>query len=122
MAGNRRGGICFLKIDGVQQELKGNFSYRPKFQKKTAIKGNGDIHGYKEETMEPYIEGEFTDSAKVDLNKLVKTTDAVITLQVANGKTFILREAWYAGDGIVGTDEGNIAVRFEGKDGEEMPE
>jgi len=37
-----------------------------------------------------------------------------VTLQVANGKTIVLRNAWFAGEGTVQTEEGNIAVRFEG--------
>jgi hypothetical protein len=123
MAGNpnRRGGIAYLKIDGVQQELKGNWSYRPSFEKKTAIKANSAVAGFKGEWMEPYLEGEFVNSQKLDLNKLVNIENATVTLVEPTGKTFILSEAWYAGDGIGNTEEGNVAVRFEGKTGEEIP-
>jgi hypothetical protein len=123
MAGNpnRRGGIAYLKIDGVQQELKGNWSYRPSFEKKTAVKAHSAVVGFKGEWMEPYLEGEFINSQKLDLQKLVNLESATITLVEPTGKTFILSEAWYAGDGIGNTEEGNVAVRFEGKTGEEIP-
>jgi hypothetical protein len=122
MAGNpnRRAGIAYLKIDGVQQELTGSWTYRPKFKKKTAVKGD-DVHGFKEEIMEPYLEGSFQNSQKLDLNKLVNIEDATITLVEPVGKTFILRNAWYAGEGTGDTEEGKVAVRFEGLDGEEIP-
>lgn len=118
---NRRGGIAYLKIDGVQQELSGNWTYRPSFEKKTAVKAHSGVVGFKGEWMEPYLEGEFINSQKLDLQKLINLENSTITLVEPTGKTFILSEAWYAGEGTGSTEEGKIAVRFEGKNGEEIP-
>ena len=41
-------------------------------------------------------------------------------MELANGKVVLLRDAWYAGEGNVGTEEANIQVRFEGLSGEEI--
>jgi hypothetical protein len=51
---------------------------------------------------------------------LVNTSNATVTLELANGKVVVAREAWYAGDGTVQTEEGNIAVRFEAMTVEEV--
>jgi len=56
----------------------------------------------------------------LDLKALQETTEATVVLELANGKSIILREAWYAGEGTVSTQEGNIAARFEGISAEEL--
>jgi hypothetical protein len=111
---NRRGGILSLNVNGVRQDAKGNFSYNLGKAKRDGIVGADRPHGYKEVPQIPFVEGEITDRGDLDVGALVETTDATVTLQVANGKTIVLRNAWFAGEGTVQTEEGNIAVRFEG--------
>lgn len=77
------------------------------------------MHGYKGMPRVPFIEGEITDRGNLDLAAFQALTDATITLELANGKTVILRDAWYSADGDVGTEEANIQVRFEGLSAEE---
>lgn len=116
----RRGGIIYVKIDGKQVDAKGNFTYNLGVPKRDTIIGSDSVHGYKETPQAPFIEGEITDSASLDLASLLKTDGATITLELGNGKVIALREAWFAGEGTGNTDEGNIPVRFEGKSAEEI--
>ena len=121
MAGEqRRGGIIFLKLNGTIQDAKGNFTYNLGAPKRDAIIGADAVHGFKEVPQVAFVEGEITDRRGLDLEALVNTEDATITLELANGKVIVLREAWYASEGTGNTEEGNIAVRFEGKSGEEI--
>lgn len=117
---NRRAGIIYLKIDGVLQEAKGEFTYNLGLPKREGIVGADAVHGFKETVQVPYIEGAITDRADLSL-KTFQTLDGVtVTLELNNGKTITLRDAWYAGDGNVKTGEAEIAVRFEGKTAEEV--
>lgn len=116
----RKGGIIFVKIDGEIQDAKGNFTYNLGKPKREAIVGSDQVHGFKETPQVAFIEGEITDRQTLDLERLVTTEDATVTLELANGKVISLRNAWYASEGTGNTDEGNIAVRFEGKSGEEI--
>ena len=50
----------------------------------------------------------------LDLNALLRTKDATVWLELANGKGVTLRDAWYAAEGTAKTKEGEIEVRFEG--------
>jgi hypothetical protein len=109
-----------LKVNGEIHDAKGNFNYNLGKPKREAIVGADAVHGYKETPQVSFIEGEITDRGTLDLEKLVKLDDATITLELSNGKVFVLRQAWYAGEGTVGTEEANIQVRFEGKSGEEI--
>lgn len=111
---NRRGGILSFAINGVRQDAKGNFSYNLGKAKREGVVGADAPHGFKALPQIPFIEGEITDRGDLDVGALLETEDATVTLAVANGKTIVLRNAWFAGEGTVGTEEGNIAVRFEG--------
>lgn len=120
MANNRVGGIIELKIDGTIHSAKGNFTYNIGRPVREAVVGADSVHGYKETPQVAFIEGEITDRAEMSLEALVTTTDATVYLRLANGKIIVLRQAWFAGEGTGNTEEGNIAVRFEGKSGEEV--
>jgi hypothetical protein len=116
----RRAGILYLKIDGTIYDAKGNFTYNLGKPKREAVVGSDAVHGYKETPQVAYIEGEITDSANLNLEQLVTLDDVTATLELSNGKVFVLRNAWYAGEGNVQTEEANIQLRLEGKSGEEI--
>lgn len=120
MASQRRAGLIQLQIDGMIYSAKGNFTYNLGLPKREAIVGADGVHGYKETPQVPFIEGEITDWATLELAQLVATADATVTLKLANEKTINLQHAWYAGDGTGNTEEANIGVRFEGASNEEI--
>jgi len=70
----------------------------------------------------PFIEGEITDRAELNLDTLSQITDSTIILELANDKVIALRNGWIVnGDGLTAeTDEGNVKVRFEGLSAEEI--
>ncbi len=115
-----RAGTIFLKRNGSRLDAKGNFTYRPKVKKNEMIVGSDTIHGPKQTVQVPYIEGEITDRSDLNLTELFSAIDETITLELANGKTFVLRKAMYAGEATCQTEEGNVSVRWEGQDGEEI--
>lgn len=116
----RRGGIIFLKVDSEIQQAKGSFTYNLGMPKRDAIIGADAVHGYKDMPQVAFIEGEITDRQTLNLEGLVTGENLTVTLELANGKTVVLREAWFAGEGTGNTEEGNIGVRWEGISGEEI--
>lgn len=118
--GHRRGGIIFVKVNGMQYDAKGEFTYDLGVSKKEAVVGQEGVHGFKETPKVAFIEGTITDSSTLDMKALRGTVDATVTLQLANGKTVLLREAWEASDGNVKTGEGEANFRFEGKSADEF--
>lgn len=117
---NRRAGVIYFKISGALQEAKGEFTYNLGKPKRTAIVGADSVHGYSEEPQVAFIEGAVTDRADLSLATLLAMDGELVTLELANGKTVSLRDAWYASEGSVKTKEGEIPVRFEGKSAEEV--
>lgn len=116
----RRGGLIQFNVNGVLQDAKGSFTYNLGRPMREAIVGADAVHGYVERPQVAFIEGEITDRGTLDLAALVGTTLATVTLELANGKVVALRDAWFAGEGTGNTEEGNVAVRFEGASAEEI--
>ncbi len=119
MPERRVGGMIFFDIQGEIYKAKGSFTYNLGRPKREAVVGMDRVHGFKEMPQVAYIEGVITDDQELDLERLVTVRDVLVTLRLANGKTVGLRDAWYAGEGQVTTEDGEIAVRFEGMDAEE---
>jgi len=120
MSKKRRAGQIFIKANGYQYDAKGSFSYNLGHNKKDAIVGHDAVHGYKTLPQVPFVEGIITDSGNLDVEGVVDIDDATVTLELANGKVILLTEAWYANEGTITTEEGEIPVRFEGIKAEEI--
>lgn len=118
--GQRVGGIISFKIDGEVYNAKGNFTYNLGRPMRVAVVGADRVHGYAETPQVAFIEGEITDRGTLKVSELVGITSATVELGLANGKSFVLSDAWYASEGTANTEEGNIAVRFESDNGEEV--
>jgi hypothetical protein len=120
MSNQRRGGIIQVAMNGELLDVKGNWTYNLGRAKRDGIVGSDRVHGFSEKVQIPFLEGEITDRKNLDLKKVLDATDATVTMALANGKTFVLRSAWQAGEGTANTEEGNVPVRFEGLDAEEV--
>jgi len=120
MPEKRRAGIIFFKVNGVQYDAKGSFSYNMGVPKREGMVGSDGFHGYKEMPQLAYIEGEITDRNDLDLKQLYALEDTTITLELANGKVVTLRDAYFAGEGTAQSDEATVPVRFEGPSADEV--
>ena len=113
-------GIIEFKVNGVIENAKGSFKYNLGKLKSEMIVGADRVHGHKSMPQVPYIEGEITDRGALDVEAFVAINNATVTLSLANGKVIVLKEAVYASDGDIETEEANIQVRFEGMGAEEV--
>lgn len=113
MSNNRRAGTIYVRVDGERIEAKGSFSYSLGLPKRDAIIGSDGVHGFSETAQVAFIEGATTNHRDLDLEKLFLQDGVTVTLEEANGKVVSLSDAWFAGEGTVATEEGEIAVRWE---------
>lgn len=119
--GQRLSGTIQFQVDGVPYNVVGAFTYNLGLPMREALVGHDGTHGYKEVPKVAFIEGEIRDQPGLDVAALQSITNATVTLTLAVGKLITLRGAWYASEGDVGTEDANIAVRFEGLSAEEVP-
>lgn len=115
---NKRAGRIFFRVGGVQHDAKGSFTCNSGGDKREAIVGADAIHGFKSTPQVPFVEGAITDSTDLDIDALKAIENTTVTVELANGKVFTLANAWYAADGDLTTEEGEMQVRFEGLHGE----
>lgn len=120
MAQNRVAGIAYVKWDGRQIAARGKWKSNILPTKREGIAGQDGVHGYKEMPRVPMISGDVTYVEGSSIEELHKITDATITLELANGKTHVLRNAWHSDESEVDSEEGSFPVKFEGISGEEI--
>lgn len=120
MADQRMAGLITVAVDGETQAAAGEFSYNLGIPLKETLAGADGIHGYKETPQEAFIEGDLRDRSGLDLAALFRTTDATVSLELANGKMVVLRHAWFSGEGTATTGDAIVPVRFSGLSAEEV--
>jgi hypothetical protein len=116
----RRGGIVRLQVDGEVYQVVGEWTRNLGRGMREALVGSDEVHGYKETPQTPFLEGVIRDRGDLDLDRLMRLDSATITMELPNGKVFVLYNAWFAGEGSITSDEGAVAVRFEGLSAEEI--
>lgn len=112
----RIAGTFYLKVNNKLQYASGEFKFSPGIPKREAVLSSFGFAGYKEEPTTAYIEGELLDR-DLDHKELLNLKNGTITLELANGNTFVLSEAFCCGEVSI-TTEGKLDIRFEGSKGE----
>lgn len=117
---NRIAGVAYLKVDGRQFALRGKWKSNILPTKREGISGQDGVHGYKEMPRIPTFSGDVSYVEGILVEDLPKIVNATVTLELANGKTHVLRNAWWSDESEVDTEEGSFPVKFEGLSGEEL--
>lgn len=110
---NLIGGKVFVTANGRRVAVKGNVDWNMGRDKREAIVGADGVHGVKAMPQVPFIEFATSDRSDLDLGWLQNLTDATVVLQRPNGKSVVFSNAFYAGEGTIKTEEGEVACRFE---------
>lgn len=112
--GNRIAGIGSLTVDGRQLAVRANMVIQPDPVERTGIAGQDRVHGYSEMPRVPSIEADCSLQPDLAIEDLAAYTNASVVAALADGRIFVLREAWYRMGSEVNSQEGQFRVRFEG--------
>jgi hypothetical protein len=112
-------GTAFVKIDGQQVALRGNFKIKPSGVQRESIVGLDGYHGYKETPTVPGFEMDVTDRPEVSIKKLANLTNVTIVAELINGKNYILRNAVQMAEIELNADDGTFTLHFESPEMEE---
>ena len=107
-------GTAFVRVDGRQYPLRGNFTISPSAVERTMQAGQDGVHGYQELPRVPFIEGDITLHPDLSMDDVSRPTDATITADLLNGKTYVLRNAICKDALELNSREGTVRVRWEG--------
>ena len=79
---------------------EGEFTYNLGKPKRQAEKNGAlGVAGFSAEAQVPYCDGEIYDTENLDVENLLKTEAATVTIELFNGKTFLLTGATFCGEG-----------------------
>ena len=113
MAG-RIAGVGSLTIDGRQVAVRANLTVSPDPVERTMLAGQDRVHGYQELPRVPFIEADLSLDVQLAIEDLVLMVDVTVIAELADGRTFALREAMYKGGTEINTHDGTHKARFEG--------
>jgi len=112
--GNRVAGICYVKIDGTQIEIKGGLEAPIIERKREAVVASSGVAGYKESTVVPFLKVTAIFTKDFPLAQIAAGTDLTCTGEFANGKVYTLSGAFLASESAAKGEEGEIELEFNG--------
>ena len=116
----RIAGTAYCKVNGDMLPLRGNFTVSPSAVERTFLAGQDYVHGYQELPRVPYIEGDISSTPDVSMEVLEAQVEVTVTAELANGKTYVLKEAGCKAALENNTREGQFRVKWEGTTCEEI--
>lgn len=113
MAATATVGTAIFKIDGTQYQLRGNF----KISNVTGLVNTGFANadgtgGFTAKHVNPMIEGDLSDGGSVSLAVVTGLSGNTVTLELVNGKTYVLADGWYEGEAALNAVEGTFPFKF----------
>jgi hypothetical protein len=116
----RFAGTAFVSVNGQQYALRGNLTVSPSPVERTMIAGQDGVHGYQELPRVPYIEADVSAMPGLSLEDLLLQTDVTVIAQLANRWEYVLHNAVVKGGFEENTRDGQLRVRWEGLNCEEI--
>lgn len=112
---NRIAGTCFLSVDGKNYLVSGDFEYSPSKVERETLVGMDIVHGYSEKPAVPHISGTIRDAGGLKVADLNAMTNVTVVAELANGKIIIGRNMWTVDKQTAKATDGNIEVKWEGR-------
>eukprot|EP01037_Dinobryon_pediforme_P017837 gene17837-18065_t len=109
-----------LQVDGTQYPLRGSLTVMPSQTVRSGIAGQDRVHGYSENPIVPYIEGDFSLTNDWAVEDIMGITNSTVQAELANGRVYVLSGAWQAGDMELNTKDGQAKIRFEDAFGDKV--
>jgi hypothetical protein len=114
MANNRIGGTLSFTIDGTAYEVRGSFEVQASSIKREGIAGQSGVQGYTEMPVVPGFKCDLTTNGALSFAALESISNATMQANLANGKTYVLTQAWFNSGTTISAAEGKIACEFQG--------
>ena len=114
---NRTAGICYVKLDGAQLEIKGGLEAPMAQTKREGVMSSTGPVGFKESPVQPYVKATAIFTADFPMAQVREGTSMTITAEFANGRVYTLSDAFLAAEAPAKGEEGEIELEFHGMRG-----
>jgi hypothetical protein len=113
----RVAGVCYIKADGIQLEVKGGIEIPFSPVNRETVMGLAGNAGYKETAQRQYLKLTAVFTPDFPITTLANSTNMTVTAELANGKVFTLVSAYLEGETVSNGEEGTAEIEFTGKTG-----
>lgn len=117
MSKNIVGGVGAVTVNGRRLLARAGVKYRIGGDARETVEGVDTIHGFKVAQKSWMASFDASTLKETDLVWLKEQSDATVLLELRNGRSVQLSEAWQVGDLEVDAVEGQVSVTFESRDG-----
>lgn len=108
--GQKVAGTSFVKVDGAQLTLQGGHEVPLSDKKRETV-----VPGfYKEEDLPGFVKVSVVHTPDFPRKQLVEGRDMTVTSELANGKTYVLSQAYLVGEPSNKSDDGTVELEFNG--------
>ncbi|CAL8476403.1 MULTISPECIES: phage tail tube protein [Caballeronia] len=115
--GKRVAGMCFVKVDGEQLEVKGSLEATIGEVVRETVSSTKGAVGFKETNRVPSVKVTAIFMPDFPIDTLINGTDMTITSEFANGKVHTLSGAYLVGEPTAKGEDGEVDLEFEGTKG-----
>jgi len=112
--------MAYLRVDGEQYALRGALTISIFPFEREGVAGMDGVHGYTQTPRAPEISADLSDMGGLSMAKLQAVCNSTITVELMNGKTYILANAWTSGAPELDATDGTVSVTFQGLTAREM--
>jgi len=108
------GGIAFLKFNGLQYQLRGEWEIMPNATENEWMANQDGSQVFTQKAVTPYMTGKISDSDGLSIQALNAIAGATMTAELINGKVYTLVQASQWGETKLDSVKGEITVKFGG--------
>ncbi len=116
----RVAGTIYLEIDGEQVRAKGSFEYSLSGVKNESIPNADGTAGIGGAFAVGYIKGTVPNYNDTDHGRLKSLEGVTVTLQLANGKVIVAKDAWQVDESVGNVESGEFPIQFDSENVEEV--
>lgn len=113
-------GRAFVRVDGKQLKSRPGASLKLGGVNRNTVIGDDGVHGFTEEVVAPGISCTISHDKDTSLKELAAISDASITFEADNGKTYIMSQSWLTAPPELNAQDGGVPLAFEGISIEEL--
>lgn len=103
-----------LKVGGVQYMLADELRIMAASEKREAIVGLDGTVAIQRTFQSPWVEASLRDDPAIDLQDVYAQENVTVTVELTNGSSYELSNAYYTGDAELDARDGKVAARWNG--------
>jgi hypothetical protein len=108
------GGVAFVKLNGLQYELRGDLEVQPNTTENEWMANQDGTMVYTQKAVPPFISGKFSDTGGLSLQQMNAAAGITITAELINGKVYTLQQGAAWGEFKLTAASGEVTGKFGG--------